>query len=82
MKIKYKLTAPRFSKYHNDMVVDILKKGKLFWVIPFWFYHDTILNKGQAEEVVYLLNNPAEMERRILAAIEKIPVEHRNIFYR
>lgn len=65
MKSKYKISKPIFSDYHKSEVVDILKLGKIFWLFPFWWHHDTILNRGQAEEVVYLLNNPDVVEHRV-----------------
>lgn len=71
MRNNYKITKPRFSEWHHAEVVDILKRGKVLWIFPFWRHHDTILNMGQAEEVVYLLNNPDVMQQRIKEAVKK-----------
>lgn len=66
----YKLATPRYSTFHNCEVVDILKRKTILGFISYWSHHDTIKNVGQADEVVFLLNNPAEMKSRITAAVK------------
>ncbi len=61
----FKLSSPRFSTQYGYEVVDILKRKTLFGFIHYWQYHDTLLNNGQAEEVVFLLNNPDEVKKRL-----------------
>jgi hypothetical protein len=65
MKTNFRLSKPRFSSYYGYEVVDILKRKKLLGFINYWSWHETIKNVGQAEEVVFLLNNPNELQKRL-----------------
>lgn len=68
----FKLSKPYFSLHYGYEVVDILKRKTLFGFIRFWSWHETIKNAGQAEEVVFLLNNPDEMQRRLKNAVARL----------
>ena len=61
----YKRSKPRYSSHFGYEVIDILKRERLFNLIPYWSHHSTIKNAGQADEVVFLLNNPEELTRRL-----------------
>ena len=76
--MKYKLANARLRSSNEIMflfqelgepIIDILEQ-KRFLGIRYYAYKETILNIGQAEEVVYLMNNPDEMKRRLLNASE------------
>lgn len=71
-KYMYKIGTPRYSTFHNCQVVDILERKTILGLIGYWSHHDTIKNVGQADEVVFLLNNPAEMKSRITDAIKSV----------
>lgn len=68
----YKASAPRFSQFHGFEGVNILKKKYLFGVIPYWHVSSFIRNVGQVEEIIYLLNNPDEMDKRLKQAAQNI----------
>ena len=68
----FKLSTPRFSSHYGYEVVDILKRKTLFGFIHYWQNHETIKNAGQAEEVVFLLNNPDEMKRRLKNSVAQL----------
>lgn len=67
----YKLGKSRFSVFHNCEVIDILKK-EYFFIFSYWTHSDTIKNVGQAEEIVFLLNNPVEFKNRIITFVKNI----------
>ena len=71
---KYKYGKRRYSRVYMDFVKDIFVKWKVLWVIPVWVYHDTLLDRGQVEEVVYLLNHPEEVKERL----EKLAKNYKN----
>lgn len=68
----FKLSTPRFSTHYGYEVVDILKRKTFFGFINYWQFHDTIKNAGQAEEVVFLLNNPDEVKKRLKNAAAQL----------
>lgn len=69
---KYKAGKPRFSQYHGYEIVPILRKGKILWIIPFWYYDHHVQNFGQADEIVFLLNNPNIMKQRMQEVVQTL----------
>lgn len=69
----YKMSNRHFSQLKNKNMVDIYIKKRILG-IPYCAYHETILDVGQAEEVVYLLNNPSEMDKRLKEAAKKVSI--------
>jgi hypothetical protein len=61
----YKLSKPYYSHLQKCELVDILKRKKLLFFFGYWSHHDTLLNLGQAEEIVFLLNNPHVFKERL-----------------
>jgi len=70
----YKAGQPRYSEYHKTEVCDIFLR-KRFLGISYWCHHSTIFNRGQVDEVVYLMNNPDIADLRIKEAVQKLKLE-------
>lgn len=64
----YKASQPRFSITQKAKVVDIYRR-RSFMGLSIWLYYDTILETGQTNKTLYLLNNPDEVRQYKLQSI-------------
>ena len=72
MSDKFKVLV-EFDREEEEIKYYVGKKWFSFFGKPFYFHtYDWWYNKERAEEVVYLLNNPEEFDRRLNEAMETI----------
>lgn len=71
-KETHKASKPYWSVVDGYYAQDILRKGKLFGFIPFWFYKSTLKAGPHVENNVELLNNPALLEKKLKEGVQKL----------